>query len=340
MAGKNDGAAIIIKRPKKGGHEGHHGGAWKVAYADFVTAMMAFFLLLWLLNATTEVQKQGISDYFSPSTVSKSTGGAGGMLGGRAIASPGAMTVRSAAPSVSLSLEPTSGASAGKADEDSGGATEKVKQAGSMAQHAVEQAAADQEKTAREKEDARFDQVEKALRDAVEKSPELRELQKHLLVDRTPEGLRIQIVDQDGQPMFPSGSAKMFDRTQKLLEQVAATLKDLPNKISISGHTDSLPYRGGPNGYGNWELSGDRAQASRRVLVAAGLDPSRIAAVAGRADRDPLLPDDPTSARNRRISIVLLRQSSEAAMHAATKSVSAPAAAPQLRPDWTGPRVK
>jgi chemotaxis protein MotB len=131
----------------------------------------------------------------------------------------------------------------------------------------------------------------------------------------------------------------MFDRTQKLLQQVAATLKDLPNKISITGHTDSMPFRGGPNGYGNWELSGDRAQASRRVLVAGGLDPSRIAAVAGRADRDPLLPEDPTSPRNRRISIVLLRQSSVTAMNAAAKPAPAPAA-PALKPDWTGPRVK
>jgi chemotaxis protein MotB len=109
-------ATVIIKRVKKGGHGAHHGGAWKVAYADFVTAMMAFFLMLWLLNATTEVQKQGISDYFSPSTVSRSTGGAGGMLGGRTISTPGAMTSRTAVPSVSLSLEPTSGATRGDAE--------------------------------------------------------------------------------------------------------------------------------------------------------------------------------------------------------------------------------
>ena len=341
MAGKNDNTAtIIIKRSKKGGHEAHHGGAWKVAYADFVTAMMAFFLLLWLLNATTEVQKQGISDYFSPSTVSKSTGGAGGMLGGRAIASPGAMAVRTAAPSISLNLEPTTGANEGKAEDD-GGSADKAKHPDSATQQAVEQNAAEREKAEREKEDTRFEQVEQALRDAVEKSPELRELQKHLLVDRTPEGLRIQIVDQDGQPMFPVGSARMFERTQKLMQQVAVTLQGLPNKISITGHTDSMPFRGGPRGYGNWELSGDRAQASRRVMVDAGLDPARIAAVAGRADRDPLLPEDPTSPRNRRISIVLLREASEAAMHTATKAVP-PAAAPstELKRDWTGPRVK
>jgi chemotaxis protein MotB len=142
--------------------------------------------------------------------------------------------------------------------------------------------------------------------------------------------------------MFPPGSARMFERTQKLMQQVAKVIQGLPNKLSITGHTDATPFRGGPRGYGNWELSGDRAQASRRVLVEAGFDPARISAVAGRAERELLLPDDPNSPRNRRISLVLLREATEAARRMAAKAAAAPtvAAPAEFKRDWTGPRVR
>lgn len=337
---------VIIKRPKKGGHDAHHGGAWKVAYADFVTAMMAFFLLLWLLNATTEAQKQGIADYFSPTSLSLSSGGAGGMLGGQTISSPGAMTDRTAVPSVSLELKPTSGATAGDADEE-GGVNDKDKSA--------EQAMADSkmalkklEERQREIENAQFEATEKEIRQAIKETPELKELEKHLLIDQTPEGLRIQVIDREGKPMYKSGSTTMLPRTKKLVAKIAVAIKSLPNKVRIAGHTDSTPFKSRRKGYGNWELSGERAQESRRVLVGAGLDPNRIAAVEGRAARDPLLPDDTKSPRNRRISILLLRQPPPKDAKASAATIGGKAgtgAAKRQRPnklnrDWTGPRVR
>ena len=343
-------AVIIIKRTKKAGHEHHHGGAWKVAYADFVTAMMAFFLLLWLLNATTEVQKQGIADYFSPTSVSMSSGGAGGMLGGQTISSPGAMMDRTAVPSVSLELKPTSGATIGDAEQE-GGANDGEKTAERTvadAAEALQRLKAEQ----RELEDAQFDGAEKAIRQAIQQTPELKELEQHLLVDRTPEGLRIQVIDREGKPMFSAGSAAMLPRTRELVAQIAAAIKSLPNKVRITGHTDSIPFRSIKKEYTNWELSGDRAQASRRVLIAAGLDPDRISAVSGRAERDPLLPEDPASPRNRRIGILLLRMpppqeaqppsGDGAAGKAATGQESRAAGGQpgQLDKDWTGPRVR
>jgi len=347
-----DAEVVIIKRSKKGGHEAHHGGAWKVAYADFVTAMMAFFLLLWLLNATTEAQKQGIADYFSPTSLSMSSGGAGGMLGGQTISSPGAMTDRTAVPSVSLELKPTSGATAGDAEEE-GGANDKDK---SAEQALAESEAALQklEERQRELENAQFEKTEKEIRQAIEETPDLKELKQHLLIDQTPEGLRIQVIDREGKPMYESGSATMLPRTEKLVAKIAVAIKSLPNKVKIAGHTDSTPFKSRRKGYSNWELSGERAQASRRVLIEGGLDPDRITAVEGRAERDPLLPNDTQSPRNRRISILLLRQPPPKAASAAAagpgggpgaggKSGKAAGKQPppvKLNKDWTGPRVR
>ena len=336
MAAGNEAAPIIIKKVVKGGH-GHHGGAWKVAYADFVTAMMAFFLLLWLLNATTEDQKQGISEYFSPSTVSNTTGGAGGLLGGAAVSSPGAMTSRTAQPSVSLELQPTSGAQEGEAPEEGGGAIEDEDpdKFSNMSEEEIEKELA-------KREDESFAKAEAELRQAIEGTPELKEREKHIVVDQTPEGLRIQLIDQEGKPMFPSGSTRMHERTQKLLAKVAEVIGKLPNKISISGHTDSTQFRGSLKGYGNWELSTNRALASRRVLVEDGLPMSRISHVVGKADTDPYIKDNPKDARNRRISIILLREAGQKAKEAAAKKPKPTDADgnPLFKRDWSGPRLK
>ncbi len=346
MAATKEQAQIIIKRVKKGGHAAHHGGGWKVAYADFVTAMMAFFLLLWLLNATTEAQKQGISDYFSPSSVSTSSGGAGGLLGGLAISSPGAMASRTAQPSVSLNLEPTSGASEGKAEED-GGASEEADNA-AESETKAEKALREKEKALREQEKARFDRIEKELLEAVEKDPELRALADNILVENTPEGLRIQVIDKEGKSMFALGSATMLERTKKLLGKIGKVMQSMSNKIKITGHTDSLPFRSGNRAYGNWELSSDRAQSARRALIESGLSSDRIESVAGRASRDPLVKDDPTSARNRRISIMLLSEVSPLVTRPKPKTQAKSAPAAPARPaspraieqNWGGPRVR
>ncbi len=336
---------IIIKRGKKGHHAGHHGGAWKVAYADFVTAMMAFFLLLWLLNATTEEQKRGISDYFSPASVSHSQSGAGGLLGGRAISSPGAEISGTATPSLNIPLTPAEGASDSNGSDDQQAASERT--APKSKKPVDEEEAA---KVVAQKEEQRFKEAEQELKKAINSSPDLKAMANNILIDRTPQGLRIQVVDQEGKPMFPLGSAQVPTRTQELLAQISKVVQKLPNRISITGHTDATPFHGARKGYGNWELSSDRALASRRVLIDAGLPPDRVAMVVGRAAEDPLTPKLPDSASNRRISIVLLRQAgakgdavasgATTPPAATTPKPAAPQAAPAFKPDWTGPRLQ
>jgi chemotaxis protein MotB len=294
---KPGGGTIIIKRIKKSAHAGHHGGAWKVAYADFVTAMMAFFLLLWLLSVTTDVQKKGIADYFEPSVATTRTAsGAGGMLGGQVIGRPGSMTVSAAAPALADPVASTRQPDDGDEGDKSGNPGESIE----ITDEALE-------KNLAAREEQQFALAEFQLKKAMENVPELRELADNLLVDRTPEGLRIQLVDQDKRSMFPRASAEMYEPARKLMGVVAQIVAKLPNKVSVTGHTDATPYSKG-RGYGNWELSTDRANASRRELLNAGLDESRVAKVVGMADKDPLVPEDPMSAQNRRISIVLVRE--------------------------------
>jgi chemotaxis protein MotB len=284
---------IIIKRVKKIAG-GHHGGAWKVAYADFVTAMMAFFLMLWLLNSVTQEQLTGISNYFAPTMASKSQSGAGGLLGGKVIGQ-GAQESNTSSPSLVEHLPPSSigpggeDLTQGNADETKSGMTEKEFK----------------EKMA-EREQQRFNKAAEMIQNAVKGIPELKQYQGSMLVDNTQEGLRIQLTDQEGLAMFPSGSSAMFGFTRSLLELVSRVVNQMPNKISISGYTDSVPFHD-PSGYTNWELSADRALATRRVLVGAGVPESRIDRVVGKADTDPLVKDDPKAPRNRRISIILLR---------------------------------
>ncbi len=313
---------IIVKKIKKGGH-GHHGGAWKVAYADFVTAMMAFFLLLWLLNATTEEQKAGLADYFSPASVANPSSGSGSVLGGQTISVEGNQ-VSAGGPSeggVTLPIppsvngrevpaeeqDPTAEESGGAGTEDAGsGDTEtEIEEIRSQTADKVVEEEVDELLARREQE--RFEAAEEELRQAIESVPELVDLQDSLLIEQTPEGLRIQLVDQDGLSMFALGSADANDQLKKLISLVAQVVSQLPNKLSISGHTDSRPFRN-DDGYSNWELSSDRANAARRLLIDEGLDLDRVANVQGRAATEPLLPEDTTNASNRRISMVLLRE--------------------------------
>lgn len=299
-------ATIVIKKVKKGGHGGHHGGAWKVAYADFVTAMMAFFLLLWLLNATTEEQKMGISNYFDPTAISRSTrSGSGGVLGGTSITVPGALKSASSPPMISTPQVARPQAERTESLDPDSDDPENIEsrlgsredEEGTMNQEIVEQ-------LLREREQQQFDEAEAALREAIEQTPELSEAGESLQIDAVPEGLRIQLIDQERIALFPNGSAAMYDQTRGLLQKVAEVIKKLPNKIEISGHTDSSQFAAGST-YTNWELSADRANASRRVLEGNGIPVSRIVKVTGRADREPLVEDNPADPTNRRISIVL-----------------------------------
>ena len=292
---------IIIKKIKKGG--GHHGGAWKVAYADFVTAMMAFFLLLWLLNVTTEEQKNAISNFFDPThpKVSEAQSGAGGVMGGTSMSVDGAMvsTAESIAQPPPGSTQ-TNAMNAAKATNTGKGESLTPSQAQSSA---VEQA----KEELRQAEEEALKEVQDAIEQAIQENPDLQNLAENLIVDMTPEGLRIQVVDAEGNSMFASGSARMYQKTEKLMTQVAEIIKGVPNEVSIRGHTDSIPYGAGAD-YTNWDLSTDRANSSRRVMEQGGLPAERINNVVGKADTEHLLPDEPQSARNRRISIVLLRE--------------------------------
>lgn len=333
---------IIIKKVVKGGH-GHHGGAWKVAYADFVTAMMAFFLLLWLLNVTTDEQKNGIADYFAPASVSQSTSGSGGIMGGQTMVREGARISENGMPTVVVSVgdiedeeenheEGRKFDPAGdEADEEGISNNEEAVDGsergrkGNPGDDEIAEALAKREQQA-------FDEAMDALEEAVAHAPlELQELAQHLMVDMTEEGLRIQLVDKSGRSMFPKGSSELAEPATKLLQLVSGVIERLPNKIKITGHTDATPYRSS-NGYGNWELSADRANASRRALLNLGVPPSRIDQVTGKADQEPLVPDDPYADPNRRISIVLMRSAGlvpDPAPVEALRSLGLPVASPE-----------
>ncbi len=259
-----------------------HGGAWKVAYADFVTAMMAFFLLMWLLNAVTEEQKNAISDYFSPShpQISSNTSGAGGLLGGLTMSPDGAMASQKS-PLIPI----------------------QVTQARKRGDNQKSKVAQQKEKA----EQKRFEKAAQKLKEKIEKDPRLAELAKNVMIDITPEGLRIQIVDQEGKPMFPSGSAKLFEKTRFLISQITEIVLDMPNEISVRGHTDATRYAKGAT-YTNWELSSDRANASRRAMIDSGIPKDRLNNVMGKADTQPLIADNVLDPRNRRITLILLKE--------------------------------
>jgi chemotaxis protein MotB len=285
---------IIIKRIKKSAGGGHHGGAWKVAYADFVTAMMAFFLLMWLINTTSPEQKRGIADYFAPASVSPTTSGAGGILAGTALGNEGAKQngsqsiVQDASPD---SRHPNDGKSKDGA---------KSSAADSSSSDAVRE---QQQKS----EAAAFASAAQSLRQALQDMPELAELSKNIIIDQTPEGLRIQLVDQEGRSMFNQGTATPNDRAKLLLRAIAKIINQLPNRISVYGHTSANAGQGG-KAEGDWTLSAARADASRRILQSGGVDADRVYQVSGKATSEPLYPDDPTLPGNRRIAIVLLRE--------------------------------
>ena len=302
----NEAPVIIIKRVKKVPHAAHHGGAWKVAYADFVTAMMAFFLLLWLLNVTTDEVRRGIADYFVPAVAPRSSSGAGGVLGGVSMAVEGARRTENMRVGVSKPMSRTDDENqeiTGDEDQDPSRAG-----SGNAEQTDMENLSEEElNELLAQREEKMFAAAEKALRTAIAGTPELSRLADSLVVDQTAAGLRIQIIDQERFTMFPLGSSDMYGHTKKMLEQVAKVIVNLPNKIAVTGHTDATPYAKSSS-YSNWELSTDRALASRRALLEYGLGAGRITRVVGKAAGDLLVPEDPTSPRNRRITMVLLRE--------------------------------
>jgi chemotaxis protein MotB len=282
----------MIKKVKKVIAGGHHGGAWKVAYADFVTAMMAFFLLMWLINTTSPQQKRGIADYFAPASVSQSTSGSGGILAGTALGDDGAKSNGSA--SAIEQLAPPAPNTKDQGQSSKSGALDQASDAALKAALA-------------KRDEAAFESAAQSLRQAMQDMPELAELSKQVLIDQTPEGLRIQLVDQEGRSMFDPGSVRPNDRAKVLLRAVAKIAQRLPNRITIAGHTSA--NANGTKSPGDWQLSSGRADAARQIMQDGGIDPDRVYQVSGKAASDPLFPDDPTLPGNRRIAIVLLRES-------------------------------
>ena len=273
---------IIVKKIKKGGH-GAHGGAWKIAYADFVTAMMAFFLLMWLLGSTTEGDKKGLQDYFqSPLKVALGGGSGSGDSshvikgGGEDITRTGGQVKR--------------------------GEVEAPKRTFNLQALKAEQRRAEQE---------RLEELRNTIQAKMQGSDKFKAISSQVRLDMTRDGLRIQIVDDQNRPMFDSGSAVVKPYMRELLRAIGELLGEVPNLLTLEGHTDATPFPGGERGYSNWELSADRANASRRELMAGGLDERRILRVTGLASSQLFERENPTHPSNRRISIIVMNREAE-----------------------------
>ncbi|MBT6328601.1 MAG: flagellar motor protein MotB [Kordiimonadaceae bacterium] len=277
---------IIIKRIKKVSG-GAHGGAWKVAYADFVTAMMAFFLMLWLLNSTSKEQKEGLSEYFSPTVAStESSSGAGDILSGISINEDGTQASAVTTPmpeEVVIQKEEVEVDGAAAAEEDS-----------------FETAMANREQEA-------FEDMASELSISIQESAELSQMSDQVLIDVTEDGMRIQLVDQDNRSMFRNETSDLYEYAERMIRHIAGNVGKMPNRIAIAGHTDSTPFRAGVN-YSNWELSADRANTARRVLSSEGVSADRFAEITGKAATEPLLPGRPDRPENRRITILVIRE--------------------------------
>ena len=276
--------AVIIKRVRRAGHGApHHGGSWKIAYADFVTAMMAFFLLMWLLGSTTKGELQGIADYFRTPLKVALAGGSG--------AGDSSSVVRSGGQDLSR----THGQVA---------RTEKPDLKRTINLQAAQEALD-------KKELSRLKELNLKMEQAIEDNPSLRPYRNQIRMDIISDGLRIQIVDEQNRPMFDSGSAIVKPYMRELLREIGHMLNDVPNRITLEGHTDAQPFSGGERGYSNWELSSDRANSSRREIVAGGLPEDRMLLVQGLASSKLFVQAQPENPMNRRISVIVMNREAE-----------------------------
>lgn len=292
---------IVVKRIKKGGG-GHHGGAWKIAYADFVTAMMAFFLLMWLLGSTAQGDLEGIADYFQNPLKVAMQGGEGSGDSSSIIKGGGEDLSRSVGQVRRGEKESSRAINLDAAPSHS--------QQNSPSQNG--QGSSEEGEVRRER--AKLIDLQGRIEALIEASATLRQFKNQILIDIVNEGLRIQLVDEQNRPMFTSASAELRPYTRDLLRAIGRSLNDVENRVSVSGHTDSAQYSGGDRGFSNWELSSNRANASRRELVAGGLEAGKVARVVGLADTAHLKPDDPLDPINRRISIIVLNKRAEEAI--------------------------
>ncbi|WP_284617130.1 flagellar motor protein MotB [Aquabacterium humicola] len=295
---------IIIKRVKKGGH-GHHGGAWKIAYADFVTAMMAFFLLMWLLGSTTEGDKKGIADYFaSPLKVA--------LLGGGSGSGDSSHVVKGGGQDLSRS-----NGQVRRGDVEATRSTINL--------HVLKE-------QQRKAEASRLEQLKDQIENDLRNNAKFAQFSSQIKLDMTKDGLRIQIVDEHQRPMFDVGSASVKPYMRELLRAIGAILVEVPNRLTLEGHTDATPFGSNDRGYSNWELSSDRANASRRELMAGGLAEDRVLRVQGLASSAPFIADDPLDPQNRRISIIVMNRDAEDRFFRPQLESAAPEPAAQSEP--------
>jgi len=281
---------IVIKRIKKVAG-GHHGGAWKIAYADFVTAMMAFFLLMWLLGSTASGDLKGIADYFqNPLKVSMSGGSGSGDA--TSILKGGGKDLSSSAGQVKAGETQSKAKSPNVKDAK----TEQLR------------------KEFEQREKASLNELKKNIEKLIDSNSMLRQFKNQLLIDVTPEGLRIQIIDEKNRPMFDTSSAELKPYSKVILREIGKALNAVPNKVSFSGHTDAAQFGGGEKGFSNWELSASRANASRREMIAGGMDENKVLRVVGLSSTVLFDKNDPLSSSNRRINIVVLNKRTEEAM--------------------------
>jgi chemotaxis protein MotB len=275
---------VIVRKARHHGHA-HHGGAWKIAYADFVTAMMAFFMLLWIIGATNEDQRKGIADYFTPTVIQmKNSGGSNGIMGGRSLTAEDGM-----APAQTMGARPSARAGGGTTDTEIV-STESRTSAGLR----------------RQADDTRYRKIREIIDRRLAGDPTLVGLKGQIRLVRLPDGLRIDIVERADFPMFASGTSVFTPAALALMRSVAAAIAETPSRLVVRGHTDSTPYAQGSAS--NWSLSTLRADATRRVLADAGISEARFRSIEGVADTDPFNPEDGTDPRNRRISIILLNR--------------------------------
>ncbi|MBS0308601.1 MAG: flagellar motor protein MotB [Proteobacteria bacterium] len=288
---------IVVKKIKKSGG-GHHGGAWKIAYADFVTAMMAFFLLMWLLGSTAKGDLQGIAEYFQTPLKVAMQGGSGSGDSSSILKAGGQDLTRKDG-------QKKNGEIIGKRK------TYDLKTANEILEKA---------------EGERLKALKQKIEEVIDKNPNLRQFKSQLQLDITPEGLRLQIIDEQNRPMFALSRAEPQQYTKEILRAIGPALNEVPNKISVSGHTDATPYSSGEKGYSNWELSADRANASRRELIAGGMDEGKVLRVVGLSSVVSFDRADPFNPTNRRISIIVMNRKAEQA--AMQEMGGAPAEAP------------
>jgi len=284
----NDKRPIVIKRIKKVAG-GHHGGAWKIAYADFVTAMMAFFLLMWLLGSTTKGDLKGISDYFNTPLKIAMFGGDGSGDSSSIIKGGGKDLTRTE----------------GQVKEGDAEAEKKILSLKAVREELL--------RIERIKEIAKLKQLKLNIESAISGNLKLKQFQNQILLDITTEGLRIQIVDEKNRPMFRSGRAELEPYTKEILHEIGKTLNTMPNKVSLSGHTDAQPYAMDRKGFSNWDLSADRANASRRELIAGGMDEEKVVRVVGLSSAVLFDKENPLNPVNRRISIIVMNKKAEEA---------------------------